>query len=368
MAGRPPCGARYPAYPKLHAYMEGVVSAQEDRHAHGERGPKERDGRGFEPALARYANLLAIKKEHDEARELAEEAGEDAALRAMAEEELASLEGKLVEEEGAVVDALLARDEDATDDSRSVVLEVRMGVGGDEAALFASQIFHMYEKLAQAEGWTFETHDISTTDLKGYREATAEVVGHRAYTRLQFEAGVHRVQRVPGHLKKMHTSTATVVVYPQPTEGEVVINDADLKFETMRAGGAGGQHVNTTDSAVRVTHVPTGIVVVNQDERSQHKNKAKALSVLRARLFTMERERQLEELSAERTSQIAGSQRNEKIRTYNFPQNRVTDHRCGMSLFDVENLVDGAVGLPDMLDALETWQRDERIKALFRNM
>jgi peptide chain release factor 1 len=253
--------------------------------------------------------------------------------------------------------ALLPKD-DA--DNRGAILEVRAGTGGDEAALFAGDLFRMYARFAQAEGWRVDVLSESEGAVGGYKEIVAEIAGVGVYGRLRYESGVHRVQRVPDTEAsgRIHTSAATVAVLPMAEDVDVALNEADLRIDTMRAGGAGGQHVNKTESAVRITHLPSGIVVVVQDERSQHKNKARALALLKAKLFDAERLRADAARAADRKSQVGSGDRSERIRTYNFPQGRVTDHRIGLTLYKLDEMMQGIV-LGEMLDALAAARQAE---------
>jgi peptide chain release factor 1 len=240
-------------------------------------------------------------------------------------------------------------------DERNVILEIRAGTGGDEASLFAGTLFRMYERYAAKQGWKVEVISISEGTVGGFKEIIAEIRGRGAFAKLKFESGVHRVQRVPQTeaAGRIHTSTATVAVLPEAEEVDLALNEADLKIDTMRAGGAGGQHVNKTESAVRVTHIPSGIVVAVQEDRSQHRNKAKALALLRARLYDFERGRREAERAAERRIQVGTGDRSERIRTYNFPQGRVTDHRINLTLYKLPQIIE-AEALGEIIDALVT--------------
>jgi peptide chain release factor 1 len=264
----------------------------------------------------------------------------DPEVRAMAGDEVATLEGRATELDAQLRGLLVARD---PNDERDVILEIRAGAGGEEAALFAADLARMYARYADGLGWKVELLAPSESDAGGYKEVIAEVQGDGAYSRLKFESGVHRVQRVPQTEAsgRIHTSTATVSVLPEADEVEVQIDDRDLKVDVYRSSGPGGQSVNTTDSAVRVTHLPTGLVVAIQDEKSQHKNKAKALAVLRARLLEIEQRRQAAERGEQRRSQVGSGERSEKIRTYNFPDDRVTDHRIGLTVHNLPGLLEG---------------------------
>lgn len=287
---------------------------------------------------------------------IAESAGVDAEMAQMAEDELATLEETTPALEETLAHLLLPADE--ADDS-GVILEVRAGAGGDEAALFAADLLRMYEMFARKTGWRFELVAANASEAGGVKEATASLAGEDVYGRLKFESGVHRVQRVPATETqgRVHTSTASVAVLPQAETVELDIRDDDLKIDTMRASGAGGQHVNTTNSAVRITHVPTGVTVVMQDERSQHKNKDKAMKVLRARVYELERRKLADARADQRRSLIGSGDRSERVRTYNYKEGRVKDHRVNLLLNDLPGLLDGGDALGEMLDALKLEER-----------
>jgi peptide chain release factor 1 len=294
----------------------------------------------------------ALTQARGEIASLAEmaQSTEDAELKALAAEELQSLREQLPGLEKQVKLALIPRD---ADDARNAILEVRAGTGGEEAALFAAELFRMYQRYAALRAWRFEILDLSETGLGGFKEASAAISGHDVFARLKFESGVHRVQRVPETEAggRIHTSAATVAVLPEAEEVDVKIDDKDLRIDVFRASGPGGQSVNTTDSAVRITHLPTGLVVIQQDEKSQHKNKARALKVLRSRLYEMERQARDNARAIERKSQVGSGDRSERIRTYNFPQGRVTDHRINLTLYKIEKVMSGEA-LDEIIDAI----------------
>lgn len=314
-----------------------------------------------------FINELRTKqKEIDSLRSLMAECPNDKDMLEMATEDL----GKALEEEkrlqNLLLKLLLPRD-DA--DERDCILEVRAGTGGEEASLFAMDVFKMYERYSQKKGWKFEVVDIAESDLKGYKQASAAISGAGVYGKLKFESGIHRVQRVPVTEKsgRIHTSAVSVAVLPQADEVDVRLRNEDLRIDTYRSGGSGGQHANTTNSAVRVTHFPTGITVTIQDERSQHMNKAKALKVLCAKLYEMERSRIQTSRSKLRSEQIGSGDRSERIRTYNFPQGRVTDHRVSITYHAIDDVMQGenldvfvdALLLQQEMDAIATFSSDQ---------
>jgi peptide chain release factor 1 len=286
----------------------------------------------------------------------------DPEMRALAEEEVARLRQDLPDAEHRLAVAMLPRD---SADLRPAMLEIRAGTGGDEAALFAADLYRMYERYAAERGWRIEMISANAIDIGGFKEVVANISGQGVFAKLKFESGVHRVQRVPVTESggRIHTSAATVAVLPEPDEVDVQIEDKDLKIDIYRASGAGGQHVNTTDSAVRITHLPSGIVVIQQDERSQHKNRAKAMQVLRARLYEKMREEAHGAEAEARKAMVGSGDRSERIRTYNFPQGRVTDHRINLTLHRLPEILEGP-GLAELIDALIAEDQAKRLAAM----
>jgi peptide chain release factor 1 len=316
----------------------------------------------LEPVASAAREVRRLRAEMETLDAMSKDPSADAELRDMAVEELLEVahDKQLAEHDLAIL--LLPKD---VADERSAMLEIRAGTGGDEAALFAGDLFRMYERYAAMQGWKVEAISMSASDVGGFKEVVASVSGAGVFARLKFESGVHRVQRVPVTESggRIHTSAATVAVLPEPTEVDVHIEDKDLKIDVYRASGAGGQHVNTTDSAVRITHAPTGIVVTCQDGRSQHKNKEKAMQVLRARIYEKQRD-ELDGAEAEARKAMVGSgDRSERIRTYNFPQGRVTDHRINLTLHKLPEILEGP-GLAEMVDALISEDQAERLAGL----
>ncbi|GAB4523233.1 MAG: peptide chain release factor 1 [Parvularculaceae bacterium] len=324
------------------------------------------------------AEIVRLAKEHAELKPVAdaaravsdarteksnlEELMDDPEMAAMAREELAALKDRLPALERNLQIQLLPRDKA---DSSSVILEVRAGTGGDEAALFAGDLFRMYQRYAAIRGWRIDVIQASESGVGGYKEIIANISGDGVFGKLKYESGVHRVQRVPETETqgRIHTSAATVAVLPEPEEVDIQIDEKDLRIDVFRASGPGGQSVNTTDSAVRITHIPTGIVVSQQDEKSQHKNKAKALKVLRARLYEAERMRAAAERAETRKGQIGSGDRSERIRTYNFPQGRVTDHRVNLTLYKLDKMMEGEA-LDEFIEALTAHEQAEKLAAL----
>ncbi|HCE80378.1 peptide chain release factor 1 [Thermodesulfobacterium commune] len=305
-----------------------------------------------------FKEYKKVLKEIEENKTIIEEET-DEELVDLAKEELKILEKRLEELEKLLPILLLPKD---PNDEKNVILEIRAGAGGEEAALFAAELLRMYQRYAERKGWKFEILDANDTGLGGFKEVVAKIEGKGAYSRLKYESGVHRVQRVPitESSGRIHTSTVTVAVLPEVDEVDIEINPEELKIETMRASGHGGQHVNKTESAVRITHIPTGIVVTCQNERSQHQNKATALKILRAKLYELAQREQHEKIQKERRAQVGTGERCEKIRTYNFPQNRVTDHRVGITIYNLPEVLDG--DLDEFIDALIAHYRAEMLK------
>jgi peptide chain release factor 1 len=305
-----------------------------------------------------YREILHQCKENEA---LLEDKNSDAELKALANEELVALRQTFSKLERKLCLALLPKD---TADSSSAIIEIRAGTGGDEAALFAMDLLKMYMRYTQLQGWKIETLSLNESDLGGIKEAVLSVEGHGAFSKLKFESGGHRVQRVPvtETQGRIHTSAATVAVLPEPEELDVDLNENDLRIDVYRASGAGGQHVNKTESAVRITHLPSGIVVAMQEEKSQHKNKAKAMKILRARLFEAERERHDSERAAERKGLVGSGDRSERIRTYNYPQGRLTDHRINLTLYKLDRIISGEE-LDGVIEALITEDEASRLAA-----
>jgi len=311
----------------------------------------------LEPLIDRYRRFMALESDLGVARELASD--QDSATQAMGEEELADLAPRIVNEELELQRLLVPKD---PQDDSNIFLEVRAGTGGDEAAIFAGDLFRMYTRYAESKGWGVEVLSESPGEHGGYKEIISRIIGRGAYSLLKFESGTHRVQRVPATEAqgRIHTSACTVAILPELEEVEAVdLNPADLRIDTFRASGAGGQHVNKTDSAIRITHIPTGVVVECQDERSQHKNRSRAMSLLKSRLLAAEREKQQSQQAQSRKLQVGSGDRSERIRTYNFPQGRVTDHRINLTLYKLDDVMKG--NIDELIRALNQEHQAEEL-------
>ncbi len=316
------------------------------------------------PLVEKYREYSAAKKAMEDARELLDEGGLDKDFKEMVEDEYKSSQTLIEQYSEELKILLLPKD---PNDDKNVIVEIRGGAGGDEAALFANSLFRMYTMYAENMGWKSEVLSSNPTELGGYKEISFSIDGDGAYSKLKFESGVHRVQRVPETETqgRIHTSTVTVAVLPEAEDVEIEINTTDLQIDTYRAGGAGGQHVNKTESAIRITHIPTGTVVECQDERSQHKNKDKAMKILRSRIYEKKMQEQTDKIASERKLQVGTGDRSERIRTYNYPQGRVTDHRIGLTLYKLEQVLNGA--LVEVVDALNTFDQAEKLMSSEEN-
>lgn len=314
------------------------------------------------PVVDAIKQYNSLEQNMRDAKEMMSDNSLDKEMQELAEFEYFDIKEKLPEKEKEIKILLLPKDDD---DEKNAILEVRAGTGGDEAALFAAVLFEMYQRYATLQGWQFEVNDIAENELGGYKEASAKITGKNVFAKLKFESGAHRVQRVPvtESQGRVHTSAATVAVLPEIEEVDMYINPADLKIDVYRASGAGGQHVNRTESAVRITHIPTGIVVQCQDDRSQHKNKEKAMNHLRARIYDKQRENIDSAYSEKRKLQVGSGDRSERIRTYNYPQGRVTDHRINLTLYKLNDVVSGDA-LGEIIDALITEDQAQRLAEL----
>ncbi len=313
-----------------------------------------KEHKNMTPIVETYRVYKKAEEDLDEAKAILEDAGSDKEFRDLAQEEMAAAKETLEETAEQLKILLLPRD---PNDDKNVIVEIRSGAGGEEAALFAGSLLRMYTMYAEAQGFKTEVLSSNPTELGGYKEVSFEITGDGAYSRFKFESGVHRVQRVPETESqgRIQTSTATVAVLPEADEVEFEINQSELKIDTFRSSGAGGQHINKTDSAIRITHLPTGTVVECQDERSQHKNKERALKILSARLLEVEQQKHKDEIDSARRAQVGTGDRSERIRTYNFPQGRVSDHRIGLTLYKIDAIMNG--NLDELIDALSSSTR-----------
>mgnify|MGYP002534424106 CR=1 FL=1 len=320
-----------------------------------------KEHKSITPIVEKYREYKHAEDSEAEALALLEESGLEKELRELAEQELEQAKKDIARTSDELKILLLPRD---PNDEKNVIMEIRGGAGGEEAALFSAVLFRMYSMYAERHGWQTELLNVNETELGGYKEISFMISGDGAYSRLKYESGVHRVQRVPETETqgRIHTSTATVAVMPEVDDVEIEINPKDLQIDTFRSSGAGGQHINKTSSAIRITHLPTGMVVECQDERSQFKNKDKAMRVLRSRLYEIEQKEQQDAINAQRQGQVGTGDRSEKIRTYNFPQDRCTDHRIGLTVHNLEKIMDG--NLDEVIDALATREQTEKLQRL----
>lgn len=337
--------------------LEGLIARLDDLTARLAAGPKgelftqlSKEYAEIEPVATTAQALLACRRQWLEAKALAEDPTGEPEMRQVARDEQEALDSRIATLDHQLAVRLLPKD---VADERGAILEVRAGTGGDEAALFAGDLFRMYERYAALRGWKFEVLSVSDGTMGGYKEIIVSIVGKGVFARLKFESGVHRVQRVPATETsgRIHTSAATVAVLPEVEDVDISLDDKDLKIETMRAGGAGGQHVNKTESAIRIVHIPTGITVVQMDERSQHRNRATAMKILRARVYELERGKLDAARAAERRGQVGSGDRSERVRTYNFPQGRVSDHRIELTLYKIDKIILGEA-LDEIIDPL----------------
>ena len=342
------------------AYKMSTPEAAADANAYAQ---MMRDYKELTPLIEEYRRCRRLEQEQQEAQQLLQQEA-DPAFTAMVQQELCEIARNLAQSRENLKLLLLPKD---ADDEKSVILEIRAGAGGEEAALFAHSLFRMYSMYVQSRGWEWEVLNLNETELGGVKEAEVAVNGRGAYNRLKFESGVHRVQRVPETESqgRIQTSTATVAVMPQAEEVDFALDMKDLRIDTFRSSGAGGQHINKTSSAIRVTHIPTGTVVECQNERSQFQNKDKALEILRSRLLAQKQKEQQDAINANRAGQVGTGDRSEKIRTYNFPQDRCTDHRIGLTVHNLDKIMDG--NLEEIIDALATHEQAEKLKNLEKN-
>lgn len=312
------------------------------------------------PIIEKYREYMKAKEAHEEAKMMLDEGGLDRDFKEIVEEQYLDSQKQMETYSEELKILLLPKD---PDDDKSVIIEIRGGAGGDEAALFANSLYRMYSMYADARGWKTDILNANQTELGGYKEISFAIEGDGAYSRMKYESGVHRVQRVPDTEAsgRIHTSTVTVAVLPEVEDVEIEINAGDLQIDTYRAGGAGGQHVNKTESAIRITHLPTGTVVECQDERSQHKNKDKAMKILRSKLYEKQLQEQQAAIASDRKSQVGSGDRSERIRTYNYPQGRITDHRIGLTLYRMEQVLNGDID--ELLDALITHDQAEKLRS-----
>ncbi|MBE6784516.1 MAG: peptide chain release factor 1 [Ruminococcaceae bacterium] len=319
-----------------------------------------REMKTLTPVVEKFREYKKTKETIDEAKMILEDSSQDKDFREMVEEEYIESKEKIAVIEDELKILLLPKD---PNDDKNVIVEIRGGAGGEEASLFAGVLYRMYSMYAETKGWKTEIMNANETELGGFKEVSFMIEGEGAFSRFKFESGVHRVQRVPETESqgRIHTSTVTVAVLPEAEDVDIEINPADLQIDTFRSSGAGGQHINKTESAIRITHIPTGTVVECQDERSQHKNKDKAMKILRSRILDEERRRQNDAIAGERKSQVGSGDRSERIRTYNYPQGRISDHRIGLTLYRLEAMLNGDID--ELIDSLITADTAEKLKA-----